>query len=593
MPIRELACPSHKVNVTYEGPSRALVDLDKSEKHGGNRDYLVRYRLDGDKIQSGVLLYEGDKENFFLVTVQPPKGVKKTRVLDREYIFIVDVSGSMWGYPLDISKKLVKDLLGGLRPSDLFNVILFSGGSSMMAEQSVHASPENIKAAVSLIDRQQGGGGTELLPALKQALSLKKQERYARSIVIATDGFVEVEEEVFDLVRNNLGNANIFAFGIGTSVNRHIIEGMAEVGMGEPFIITKPEEAPSKAARFRAIIESPVLTGINVTFDGFAAYDVEPPHIPDVLSERPVTIFGKYRGKAHGSITLTGLSGGGDYRETIDVAKAQPKTGNAALRYLWARHRIALLSDYNKLRSDDARTKEVTDLGLKYNLLTAYTSFVAVDTEIRAGDGKPVSVKQPLPLPQGVSDHAVGGIVGSGGSLPALAYAPSPGMSMGGGYGPKALLAKRMPTAYDARMAGPAGKYEESAQEQTVQAQAGKGKTAAKTRITVGEIAVSGGLSKAAVSKVVRAQAHTLEKYYQGSGSAAQLVVRLTIAPDGTVRAVKVLRGAADNEAGIVDQIKKWRFPATGDGKEAEATSHLLRRRAKGSGAGAFCASAP
>ena len=298
MPIRELACPSHKVNVTYEGPSTAKVDLDKSEKHGGNRDYILRYRLDGDRIQSGILLYEGEKENFFLVTMQPPKSMKKTRVLDREYIFIVDVSGSMWGYPLDISKKLVKDLLGGLRPSDLFNVILFSGGSSIMAEQSVPASPENIKKAVSLIDRQQGGGGTELLPALKQALSLKKPERYARSIVVATDGFVEVEEEVFDLVRNNLGNANIFAFGIGTSVNRHIIEGMAEVGMGEPFIITKPEEAPSKAARFRAIIESPVLTGINLTFDGFAAYDVEPPHIPDVLSERPVTIFGKYRGKA-------------------------------------------------------------------------------------------------------------------------------------------------------------------------------------------------------------------------------------------------------------------------------------------------------
>src|SRR5208283_2223964 len=128
----------------------------------------------------------------------------------------------------------------------------------VMAEQSVPASPENIKKAVSLIDRQEGRGGTELLPALKQALSLKKQERYSRSIVVATDGFVEVEEEVFDLVRNNLGNANIFAFGIGTSVNRHIIEGMAEVGMGEPFIITRPEEAPAKAARFRAIIESPV-----------------------------------------------------------------------------------------------------------------------------------------------------------------------------------------------------------------------------------------------------------------------------------------------------------------------------------------------
>jgi Ca-activated chloride channel family protein len=577
MAIRELACPSHKVSVSYEGPSVAKIDLDKSEKYGGNRDYVLRYRLDGDRIQSGVLLYEGEKENFFLVTMQPPKSMKKTGVLDREYIFVVDVSGSMWGYPLNISKKLVKDLLGGLRPSDLFNVILFSGGSSIMAEQSVPASPENIRKAVSLIDRQEGGGGTELLPALKQALSLKKRERYSRSIVVATDGFVEVEEEVFDLIRNNLGNANIFAFGIGTSVNRHIIEGMAEVGMGEPFIVARPEEAPSKAARFRAVIESPVLTGINLTFEGFAAYDVEPPHIPDVLSERPVTVFGKYRGKARGSITLTGLSGDGNYSESIDVAKVRPMDGNAALRYLWARHRIALLSDYNKLRSDDARTREVIDLGLRYNLLTAYTSFVAIDTEVRAKGGKPVSVKQPLPLPQGVSDYAVGGIVAGGGSLPALAYAPSPGMSMGGGYGPRAVA--RMPKktlAYDARGAAPPGNSGENAREQAVQVQTGKGKGAAIRMITLGEIAVSGGLSKEAVSTVVRAQAQTLEKYYQGSGSAVRLVVRLTIGRDGTVRAVKVLRGAADFKKDIADQIRKWRFPATGDGKEASATITLL-----------------
>ena len=168
--------------------------------------------------------YEEEKENFFLLMTEPPKQVKKAEVLSREYIFIVDVSGSMWGYQLDISKKLVKDLLAGLRPSDLFNVILFSGGSSVMAEQSVPATAENIRKAAALIDERRGGGGTELLPALKQALGLKKQGEYSRSIVIATDGFVDVEEEVFDLIRNNLGSANIFAFGIGTSVNRHVIE---------------------------------------------------------------------------------------------------------------------------------------------------------------------------------------------------------------------------------------------------------------------------------------------------------------------------------------------------------------------------------
>jgi Ca-activated chloride channel family protein len=176
MPIAELSCPSHKVNVSYDGPTVAKVGLDRSERLGGMRDYLLRYRLGGDRIETGLLLYQGAKENFFLLTMEPPKRAKKAEIVDREYIFVVDVSGSMWGYPLDISKKLVKDLVGGLRPSDLFNVILFSGGSSVMSPQSVPASPENIARAVALIGRQQGGGGTELLPAFKQALSLQRRK---------------------------------------------------------------------------------------------------------------------------------------------------------------------------------------------------------------------------------------------------------------------------------------------------------------------------------------------------------------------------------------------------------------------------------
>ncbi len=410
LPVKEITSTSHKVNTVYTGPTNAMVTLDKSEKHGGNRDYVVRYRLDGERIQSGLLLYEGDKESFFLLMMQPPKRVSSAQIPGREYIFIVDVSGSMHGFPLDVSKKLLKNLIGSLRTTDTFNVLLFSGGNSVMSEESLPATPENINNAITLIERQRGGGGTELLPAMKRALSLKRAEGFSRTMVIVTDGYVMVEEEVFDLIRKNLGDANMFAFGIGSSVNRHIIEGMAHVGMGEPFIITKPDEASVKAERFRTMIQSPILTGVKANFNGFAAYEVEPVSIPDILAERPVIVFGKWRGKPQGAITVTGISGEGKYTEAIDVSVVQPSRKNSALRYLWARHRIALLSDYNKLRSDDKRIKEVTDLGLAYNLLTAYTSFVAIDTEVRNVDGKPTTVMQPLPLPQGVSDYAVGGM---------------------------------------------------------------------------------------------------------------------------------------------------------------------------------------
>ena len=139
MPIEELACPSHKVESHFSSPILAKVKLARSEKRGGNRDFILRYRLAGGQIQSGLLLSEGEKENFFLLMMQPPKRVVKEQLPGREYIFIVDVSGSMHGFPLDISKALLKNLIGRLRPADRFNVLLFSGGSSVLSEQSLPA----------------------------------------------------------------------------------------------------------------------------------------------------------------------------------------------------------------------------------------------------------------------------------------------------------------------------------------------------------------------------------------------------------------------------------------------------------------------
>ncbi len=545
LPIKEISSTSHKVNTSYSSPTVAKVALDKSETRGGNRDYVLRYRLDGNRIQSGLLLYQGEKENFFLLMMQPPKRVTSTHIPGREYIFIVDVSGSMHGFPLDISKKLLKNLIGNLRTTDRFNVLLFSGGNSVLSEESLPATPDNIRKAITLIEYQQGGGGTELLPALKRALSLKKAEGVSRTVVIATDGYVTVEEEAFDLIRSHLGDANMFAFGIGSSVNRHIIEGMAHVGMGEPFVLTKPEEANARANRFRTIIQSPVLTQVKVKYNGFAAYDVEPASIPDVLAERPVTIFGKWRGKPQGKITLTGISGEGKYTSTIDVSTVKPSKENSALGYLWARHRITLLSDYNKLRSDDKRIKKVTELGLNYNLLTAYTSFVAVDTEIRNKDAKLTTVKQPLPLPQGVSDYAVGGIT------PSVAAAP-------------------------ARLSPPV-EYEKRAfrEQKANKDEAAKMKAAFK----IGNLSVTGRLSREAVTHVIEKNLCDLERCKPPVVAQEKLVLRLAITLNGRVKTVKILSNTSagiNTRRCIVERVKKWRFPETVDGKITEVTVTLL-----------------
>lgn len=410
IPIQELECTSHAVTVEYVAPDHANVHLSPSEEYGGNRDYILRYRLAGDQIATGLLLYEGESENFFLFMGQPPARVEDAEIPPREYIFIMDVSGSMHGFPISVSKALLRDLISALRPTDCFNVLLFAGGSAVLSQESIPATPENVNWAIQVIEGQVGGGGTELLPAMERALQLPRpSELTARTIVIATDGYVDVEPETFALIREHLGEANMFAFGIGTSVNRFLIEGMARAGMGEPFVVTSAAEAPDMAARFWEYIRTPVLTQVRFETGDFDAYDVEPVSIPDILAERPVIIFGKWRGGGQGTLTLSGKTGRGDYVTQLEAGSVQASDANAALRYLWARHRIATLGDYAGPDPGEELKQAITELGLTYNLLTPYTSFVAVDRVVRRDGTELTRVEQPLPLPQGVEDTAVGG----------------------------------------------------------------------------------------------------------------------------------------------------------------------------------------
>jgi Ca-activated chloride channel family protein len=414
VPIYDLSSPSHQILPQWQSPSTAQMSLDEADAFQGNRDFVLRYRLAGDQIHSGLLLFQGVDENFFLYMAQPPTRITLEDMPAREYIFVVDVSGSMDGFPLNTSKKLLKDLIGQLKPTDLFNVVLFAGDSNVLSPTSLPANSENIAKAISLLEQQRGSGATELLPAIKQAMGLDRSANVSRSIVLVTDGYVSGEQGVFDYIRENLNNANVFAFGIGSSVNRYLIEGVAHAGMGEPFIVTKESEAQATAAKFREYIEAPVLTDIQVHSVGFDTYDVHPAHLPDLFAQRPVIVFGKWRGPLSGTFELQGKMGRGEFVTRLDVATVQPDSANNALRYLWARSRIAELSDYGSRNPDADRVKEITALGLKYSLLTQYTSFIAVREVVTNPDGSAKDVNQPLPLPLGVSDLAVGDDTESG-----------------------------------------------------------------------------------------------------------------------------------------------------------------------------------
>jgi hypothetical protein len=318
-------------------------------------------------------------------------------------VFVVDVSGSMEGFPLETSKALLRDLLQSLRPQDRFNLLFFAGGSYQLSERSLPASPASIARAIEVLGEQQGGGGTELLPALKRALAMPASEDMARTFVVVTDGFVTVEAEAYKLIVDNLGRANVFAFGIGSSVNRALIEGLARAGKAEPFVVENQAQAAAKAKQFRQMISAPVLTRIKVNAEGLGGYELDPVAVPDLFADRPVIVVGKYRGD--GAVVVTGKTPAGEFRRELRAADAAPDPHNSALRMLWARGQLASLADLEAV-GDPQAVEKLTALALRYGLLSKHTSFFAADTVARGAGEPPVITRQPLLLPAGMSDRS-------------------------------------------------------------------------------------------------------------------------------------------------------------------------------------------
>lgn len=411
IPMDKISSKSHKIDIQKINDNQQLIKLAKGEEKSGNRDFILYYRPAGERIETGLLLHQGDKENYFMLVIQPPKRVEIKDVVPREFIFVVDVSGSMNGFPIDISKASMEQLLRRMRPNDLFNVVLFASGTVLFSENSIAATDKNLMNAIEFINKEHGHGGTELMPALELALNMPHNEGYSKSIVVMTDGLVGVDKKAVNYIRDNLNKANLYSFGIGRSMNRFLIEAMALAGAGEPLIITEPEGAQKAADRFMKYIESPVLTDISIEFDGFTTYDVEPIKPFDLTAERPIIVYGKYEGHPGGKIILRGKTAKQDLHVNIPVDRFGKMDQSNAIKYIYARNKLKLIEMYdnfskNNYNYNDKSTLSfedaITDIGMKYNLLTEHTSFVAIDSEIRNASGEYDTVNQPLPIPEGM-----------------------------------------------------------------------------------------------------------------------------------------------------------------------------------------------
>jgi Ca-activated chloride channel family protein len=413
LPLSALESPTHVVDLGRPDARHATVKL-QDRATIPNKDFILRYSVATQKIQDTILTHADQRGGYFMLVLDPPARVAPAEITSKEIVFVLDTSGSMMGFPIEKAKEAMKLAMDGLNPHDTFNLITFSGDEHILFSKPVPATPENVREAQKFLMSREGRGGTEMMKAIRAALDPSNDQDHIRIACFMTDGEVGNDMEIIHEVQQH-PNARVFSFGIGSSVNRFLLDNMARYGRGEVEYVGLNDDGSAAAKRFHERVRTPVLTDVSINWAGLPVTEVYPKRIPDLFSAKPVVVVGRYSGTAKGAIHLRGKVAGRPFDRTIALNLPVAEAAHDVVPVLWARAKVDdlmggdLIGAQRNQQSADLRGA-ITQLGLDYALMTQYTSFVAVEETTVTESGKPPRrIDVPVEMPEGVSYEGIYG----------------------------------------------------------------------------------------------------------------------------------------------------------------------------------------
>ncbi len=523
--------PTHNIQFTRTGSTSGNVQLYDGPTRL-NQDFILRYRVGAKGLEDAALTHFDGEGGYFALILQPPKAPPAEDVLPKELIFVLDTSGSMRGVPLRTAKQTMRLALNGLYARDRFNVVTFAGHTQVLFEQPVEATASNLRTAEAFLTSRQGGGGTEMMKAIRAALAGSGSAERTRIVCFMTDGFVGDSLSIIREIRRH-PSARVFSFGIGSSVNRDLLSGMAYEGRGAVEYVGLSDDLDRAARRFHQRVRSPLLTDIELDWAGLPVADIYPSRIPDLFSNQPVVVLGRMTRPASGVVRLAGRNAAGRFERTIPVVLSRQSPPRRALAGMWARARVNDLMTGGDLARPDAvadafARQEVTRLGVKHQLLTPYTSFVAVDEgSVRSG-GRPMPVAVPVEQPAGMR----GTIAGVVGGVPGGSAGGQIGGVLGGIVTNTPNVAAPPPPPPVRKAPPPPPK----------------------------RIRVSGAVQKARLLYQVAPEYPPLARQARISGTVR---LKAVIGKDGLVHSLEVLQGHPLLVPAALSAVKQWRYKPT------------------------------
>jgi len=414
VPLCNFDSPSHDIETVQEtGPSRVVVKL-RSHDEIPNCDFVLNYRIAGPTIETALLIEPEDdlagEEGTFLLLATPPR-IPPTTMIPREYVILLDHSQAMAGESLRQAKQVARQLIEQLEPTDYFNLIAFGSEEIAIFNPSVGAADANVRRAVNFLECLEAKGLPDILNPLRTAFRIPSpiQGPCQRIIIMLTSGSYYHQWENPSEIRQGIGETRLVTVGIGTSVNRSLLDRLSRIGRGFAEYLCPGENVRRVIDRLLRRLGEPALTDVNLTWEEGNVTKVLPEPIPDLFAGRPLLIVGRYRGSKLPQVKLTGRAEGESYSITIQPELTRDPFAGVPLRTLWAQQCIAALADkiWEHPEEEALLRQRIVDLALRYRLASQYTSLVAVEYRSpaeREQARKVVTVEIPQLTPGGRPD---------------------------------------------------------------------------------------------------------------------------------------------------------------------------------------------
>ncbi|MFQ6093196.1 MAG: VIT domain-containing protein, partial [bacterium] len=384
VPVQDITCKSHAV--TVDRLNRGEMTIKLAEKDViPNKDFILNYDVLGAELEMALLTHRVENEGYFLFILQPKMAYADEEITPKEMVFVVDNSGSMRGEPIAKAKEAMRHCIRNMNPDDTFQIIKFSEAASGFSPYPMPNTPDNRQKGLHFINKMHGSGGTRMIEGIRAALGFPADPERMRTVLFLTDGYIGNEREILLEIQKLLGKSRLFSFGVGSSVNRHLLDRMAEVGKGAVQYVTLDENTDEAVAKFYERIAKPYLTDISIDWGQAEVKDVFPSEIPDLFSAQPVVVLGRYEKGGTFKIKVRGFVRNRKVVFPLKVELPAHKPQNDVIKTLWARHKIKDLTLQDLVLSEETE-EMITDIALEFSLMSKYTAFVAVEEQVRTDE---------------------------------------------------------------------------------------------------------------------------------------------------------------------------------------------------------------